>query len=263
MFRFVLLATGLVTAFVPDLAEAALRAPYRPLATIRRADDIWKAKREAFSKTTTSSKGLVGVKKEEPAPTTTPPLPAEAADPGAATPRAATPGQTDGSSGTASADASPGTTAPPPPEAAPVSGPSAANFVDLMRNNAALLIRKALGAPYSGTFRADLEQGFSHEGFAYWILRQVGFLVPRNAVDMARTAGIPIDPRKLEPGDLLFFRVASASTNEGKIFVGIYLGDGEFAYPSYTAKKVVLSKFFRPFWQSRFLLARRVISELR
>lgn len=253
--RHALLAC-ILSSLLAHQASAALKAPYRPLATIRRADDIWKAKRDRFDRKSTGSSGSLSTVKAPEAPPGTAPLPTPGPE---LAPQSAAPS-------TDSAAPSAESTAPLPAEkpADGVPGRAPTNFVALMQDNAALLIQKSLGTPYVGDrFAAELGTGFSPEGLPYWVLKELGFLIPSSAVDMARKAGTPVDPRQLEAGDLLFFRVESASTNRSKIFVGIYLSDGRFAYPSYTAKKVVLSKFFRPFWQTRFLLARRVISNLR
>ena len=64
---------------------------------------------------------------------------------------------------------------------------------------------------------------------------------------------------KLQPGDLVFF----ATEGRGRVnHAGIYIGDGEFIHSSSTRSGGVrVDKLASDYWNSRYLLAKRVVED--
>jgi cell wall-associated NlpC family hydrolase len=96
-------------------------------------------------------------------------------------------------------------------------------------------------------------QGFDCSGFVKHVYEQYGVFLPRTAQEMARS--LPqISKNDLHAGDLVFF-----NTN-GRPFshVGIYIDNNNFIHaPSRQIGKVLVSSLNNPYWQSRFIAARR------
>ena len=79
--------------------------------------------------------------------------------------------------------------------------------------------------------------------------------LPRTA-EAQFQSGQPVATRRLEFGDLLFFR-----TERDKIsHVGIYVGYNEFIHTS-SSKGVVISNFGEEYWAKRYVGARRIIEQ--
>ncbi len=72
---------------------------------------------------------------------------------------------------------------------------------------------------YGGATR----DGFDCSGLVFYAHRQFGLTVPRTSRDQSEQAD-EVKPRKLQPGDLVFFKIDSRSVNH----VGIYLGRSQF-----------------------------------
>ncbi|WP_234262366.1 C40 family peptidase [Klebsiella aerogenes] len=66
------------------------------------------------------------------------------------------------------------------------------------------------------------------------------------------TRGQRVSVSRLKPGDLIFFR-----TGVHQKHVGMYVGKGQFVHAS-SSKGVTLSRLNNPYWQSRWLDARRL-----
>ncbi|MCS6957828.1 MAG: C40 family peptidase [Aquificaceae bacterium] len=80
-----------------------------------------------------------------------------------------------------------------------------------------------------------------------------GIRLPRSTKEQAQ-AGIPIDTEELLPGDLLFY----STYRKGPSHVGIYIGNGKMVHAS-ERSGITVSRIDEPYWQSRFLFARRVL----
>ncbi|HTE40623.1 MAG TPA: C40 family peptidase [Steroidobacteraceae bacterium] len=80
---------------------------------------------------------------------------------------------------------------------------------------------------------ADLK-GFDCSGLVFFIHRDLGFTVPRTAVEQYK-ASQPISIRKLIPGDLVFFRTTS---RRAVSHVGIYAGEGRFIHAPQTGRLI-------------------------
>ncbi|MBR0082247.1 MAG: C40 family peptidase [Clostridia bacterium] len=143
------------------------------------------------------------------------------------------------------------------PTLAPTSAPTAApasETDDAERFLAAALAME--GKPYlrSGT----TEEGFDPGGFVYYCLKTVGVKVSHRSskgyAEQENWTKID-DLDAIEPGDLLFFRTGD---NESVNCVCIYLGDGKMIYPSSGKGEVIVTKLHTNYWESAFVLARRV-----
>jgi len=76
--------------------------------------------------------------------------------------------------------------------------------------------------------------------------------LPRSSEEMARI-GRQVAPRKLQPGDLVFFR-----PQPGKRHVGFYVGQGEFGHLS-ERSGICISRLGEAYWRKSYWTARRVI----
>lgn len=118
------------------------------------------------------------------------------------------------------------------------------------------VIREALsleGLPYQyGGNHPD--QGFDCSGFVQYVFERHGVILPRTAKAMAEQLDFPLESEP-EPGDLVFFNTS------GKPFshVGIYLGENRFIHAMNRRKGVQVSKMMTPYWQRRYLGARRAL----
>ena len=74
---------------------------------------------------------------------------------------------------------------------------------------------------YGGATR----EGFDCSGLVFYAHRQFGLTVPRTSSEQAEQAET-IKPRKLRPGDLVFFKIDSRKVNH----VGIYIGKHRFVH---------------------------------
>ena len=98
-------------------------------------------------------------------------------------------------------------------------------------------------------------RGFDCSGLVRYVLDNVHIATPRTAYLQARV-GAPVEPERLEPGDLVSFGPDSVS------HIGIYIGDGKFVHASSVAGRVVISrlnrqpsKLIKPLYGARRLLA--------
>lgn len=143
--------------------------------------------------------------------------------------------------------------APPPantqvwPNVAP-KDPQAANAV-LMRAIG------LVGTPYRYGGNTP-ESGFDCSGLVAYVYREMLDLrLPRTSRDLAAVQGPKIDPKRLAPGDLVFFG------NKGNVFhVGIYVGEGRFVHAPSTGGTVRLDSLGGSYWQKHYTGAKRVLN---
>ena len=77
--------------------------------------------------------------------------------------------------------------------------------------------------------------------------RAAGVRIPRVSTDQ-RKSSTPVIPSKLQPGDLVFFRI-----RPGVHHVGLMVDDKRFVHASPSKKKVRLSCIDSDYWQSRLI----------
>ena len=67
--------------------------------------------------------------------------------------------------------------------------------------------------------------------------------------------GVLLLPKDLKPGDLLFFNIKSRKVNH----VAIYLGNDRFIHAPRRGKSVTIDTLKKPYWQSHYVVAKRVL----
>lgn len=122
-----------------------------------------------------------------------------------------------------------------------------------------LLVRgfSLIGTPYrmGGT---STSTGFDCSGFIGYLFREeAGIRLPRSTREMIKLDAPKVARHDLQPGDLIFF------ADRGRVnHAGIYIGDGEFLHSSSTRSGGVrVDKLSSRYWNSRYLMAKRVIEE--
>jgi murein DD-endopeptidase / murein LD-carboxypeptidase len=102
---------------------------------------------------------------------------------------------------------------------------------------------------YGGNTRA----GADCSGFAKAVYQQVyGIDLARITVNMAQNSS-RISKRRLQEGDLVFFRISGRKISH----VGIYLGNNKFVHAS-TSRGVIVSDLDEPYYAQRFAFGGRV-----
>jgi cell wall-associated NlpC family hydrolase len=107
------------------------------------------------------------------------------------------------------------------------------------------------GAPYRNGGADPL--GFDCSGFVQYVYHQHGITMPRE-VRQQFTVGNDVDPRAVEPGDLLFFTTVAP----GASHVGIAVGGDQFVHAPSTNGVVRVESLSSQYWSNRFVGAKRV-----
>ena len=148
-----------------------------------------------------------------------------------------------GSSGSSGSAGSPGTSTP---GSARAEVRSAVDGYSV--SSTALSLR---GAPYRNG-GAD-PSGFDCSGFVHYVYQQHGFAVPRD-VRQQFEKGREIDPRSVEPGDLVFFTTVAP----GASHVGIAVGGDQFVHAPSSSGVVRVENLSAQYWANRFVGAKRM-----
>ena len=107
------------------------------------------------------------------------------------------------------------------------------------------------GAPYRSG--GTNPQGFDCSGFTQYVFAQYGIALPREVREQFK-AGRSVDPRKIEPGDLIFF----TTTEPGASHVGIAVGGDEFVHAPSSTGVVRVERMGSSYWSRRVVGARHV-----
>ena len=83
-----------------------------------------------------------------------------------------------------------------------------------------------------------------------------GVGVPRNVIGQFR-AGHDVSPDRVQPGDLVFFRIGAHDVSH----VGIAVGNGRFVHAPSERGMVRVESLDSPYWAKRYAGARRVWTE--
>jgi cell wall-associated NlpC family hydrolase len=146
----------------------------------------------------------------------------------------------------------------PEPKVAPPPAQSAREWdgeggASNMRNRGEALAEFALrlrGTPYR--FGGATPDGFDCSGLVFYAHRHLGLNVPRTSRDQAEQA-TSLKPRKLQRGDLVFFKIGSRKVNH----VGIYIGKHRFVHAPGAGKPVTINSLDDEFYAEAFFSAGR------
>ena len=108
-----------------------------------------------------------------------------------------------------------------------------------------------LSTPYR--FGGNSRKGIDCSAFVQQVFREVEVDLPRSAREQFRV-GAKIDREQLQKGDLIFFRTYAKYPSH----VGIYLGDGKMIHASSRSRRVVVTSIDHPYYQKRFIGAKRI-----
>ncbi|WLR50679.1 C40 family peptidase [Bacillus tianshenii] len=126
---------------------------------------------------------------------------------------------------------------------------AAGNTESLLQNAQALK-----GTPYATG--GSSTNGFDCSGYTQYVFNKEGIKIPRTSSSQY-SAGKKVSKSSLIEGDLVFFN----TSGNGISHVGIYIGEGKFIH-SATSYGVKVSSINDPYyWGSRYVGARRVLSE--
>jgi len=155
-----------------------------------------------------------------------------------------------------------GCTSAPEPRSQPASAPARAwdgeGGAAGMRNRGEALADFALrlrGTPYR--YGGATLDGFDCSGLVFYAHRQLGLAVPRTSREQAEEA-MSIKPRKLQRGDLVFFKIGSRKVNH----VGVYIGEHLFVHAPGAGKPVTINSLDDEFYADRFFSAGRYWNRL-
>ena len=121
-----------------------------------------------------------------------------------------------------------------------VTTPAASNRAQASRDSAVTMARRLLGRRYR--YGGTTPSGFDCSGFTKYLMRAMGYELPRTAAQQAQVGReVPRDPRLLRPGDLLTFGRRGRVTH-----IGMYIGNGRFIHASSGAGRIVEANLDRP-----------------
>ena len=108
------------------------------------------------------------------------------------------------------------------------------------------------------------ERGFDCSGFVQYVYRKTGYSLPR-ATQQQAAVGKKVKRNDLQPGDLVFF--TGSDKNSGIVgHVGIVTEinrNGQFSFIHVTTRAGVrIDSIEQPYWNVRYLSARRIIGYL-
>ena len=108
------------------------------------------------------------------------------------------------------------------------------------RDSVVQLARQQIGRRY--IFGGTSPSGFDCSGFLKYLMRAMGYELPRTAAEQAHAGReVPRDPSQLRPGDILTFGRGGRVTH-----VGVYVGNGRFIHASTGSQRIVEVQLDRP-----------------
>lgn len=102
------------------------------------------------------------------------------------------------------------------------------------------------GRPYR--YGGNTPTGFDCSGLIHYSFRQAGVVVPRTSYDQYK-ASSPVYIGRIQPGDLLFFRINGTFVSH----VGLYIGDNRFVHAAGKSKHVRIDTLDSNYWQKRLV----------
>lgn len=138
--------------------------------------------------------------------------------------------------------------APAGATAAPVPGDPGSAVVAMARSQ--------IGTPYQhGGCSPD--EGYDCSGLVWWTFRQQGLDVPRTSHGQWGH-GRFVAPNERRPGDVVVFRIGHGAKD---LHVGIFTERGSFVHSPKTGETVREEPLSMPYWQKRYLGAKRFLPE--
>jgi cell wall-associated NlpC family hydrolase len=117
-----------------------------------------------------------------------------------------------------------------------------------------LLVSQAkalVGSPYQ--YGGNSPTGFDCSGFVQYTFRKVGIKVPRTTQAQLKKSS-PIQLSRLQPGDLIFFRLSGRKISH----VGIYVGNDQMIHAPSSGKHVAYASLDSDsYWRSRIIASGR------
>lgn len=111
--------------------------------------------------------------------------------------------------------------------------------------------RSLLGSPYSPG--GSSPNGFDCSGLVRYVFSQIGIELPHSSrAQFGQVSQIPRE--ELQPGDLLFFKIARKRISH----VGIYIDEDRFIHAPTSGKSVSYSSLTEPYWKKHFAGAGRL-----
>lgn len=124
---------------------------------------------------------------------------------------------------------------------ASVALPERVRWVKALRDTVLVQAWRQLDKPYvwGGT---SPRGGFDCSGLLFFSFQQAGLRLPRTAAEQSRLGQpVRLDPRVMQPGDLIAFR-----TRGWVDHIGLYLGNGRYIHASGAADEVTLGNLANP-----------------
>lgn len=113
--------------------------------------------------------------------------------------------------------------------------------------------RKFLGLPYRWGGMSE-RRGVDCSGLVKMLFAKLHVALPRSSREQIQSGKeVPMD--QLETGDLVFF----SSRGQTPTHVGVYVGNNQFLHAATKARQVIISDLNQPWYNKRFLSARRVV----
>lgn len=117
---------------------------------------------------------------------------------------------------------------------------------DRARNDLVSTALSMQGRPYR--YGGNTPSGFDCSGLVYYSFQQVGMQVPRNSYKQYK-ASSPVYISRMQPGDLIFFRIDGIFVSH----VGIYIGNDQFIHAAGKSKHVRIDNLKMKYWQKHLV----------
>lgn len=150
--------------------------------------------------------------------------------------------------------------APPPPSPGPVVvrpvAPAPVNAFYPAADDVLIRALGLVGTPYRWGGNTP-DSGFDCSGLIGFVYRDAaGIKLPRSTREMVDMRAPEVSQQALQSGDLIFFATGPGSQ---VTHAGIYVGEGRFVHAPATGGTVKLDYLAKPYWQKRYLSAKRVL----
>lgn len=98
------------------------------------------------------------------------------------------------------------------------------------------------------------DSGLDCSGFVRHVFKEAwGAILPRTSLEISHV-GEKIDPKDLQPGDLVFYNTLKKSFSH----VGIYLGNNQFIHSPSVGGQIRIENMDMAYWKNHFSGARRI-----